>query len=271
MNNGQRIAKGDIPRIRQDLAAIVGDSRMWSPISKELENLGKIGQSYFLFAPLGVLPHTTDEVSKIMAYCHERKYPVVPSGGRTGLAAGAVASEGEIVISLGRMNRILKSMLIEGEAGVTTQALQEAADHAGFFFPLDLAAKGSSHIGGNVATNAGGLKLIRYGGTREQILGLEVVLVNGQIFDMNYALRKNNTGYDLKQLFIGAEGTLGIVTKTTVKMVAKPRNVQLACLGVDSFTAVLDVMEEINLCGSAGDGNSSFLPVRLTKSCAQKL
>lgn len=253
MNNGQRIAKGDIPRIRQDLAAIVGDSHVVTD-QKELENLGKDWTKLFPVCPsLAVLPHTTDEVSKIMAYCHERKYPVVPSGGRTGLAAGAVASEGEIVISLGRMNRILKvdavGLSIEAEAGVTTQALQEAADHAGFFFPLDLAAKGSSHIGGNVATNAGGLKLIRYGGTREQILGLEVVLANGQILDMNYALRKNNTGYDLKQLFIGAEGTLGIVTKTTVKMVAKPRNVQLACLGVDSFTAVLEVMKEINLCG----------------------
>jgi FAD/FMN-containing dehydrogenase len=151
------------------------------------------------------------------------------------------------------MNKILKvdpiSLSIVAEAGVTTQALQDAAANAGFFFPLDLAAKGSCHIGGNIATNAGGLKLIRFGGTREQVLGVEVVLANGEVLDLNYNLRKNNTGYDLKQLFIGAEGTLGIVTKATLKMVSKPRNVQLACLGMDGFPSVLEVMKEINLYG----------------------
>jgi FAD/FMN-containing dehydrogenase len=253
MDLGHRIPKEDVIKIRKHLAEIVGEGHVVTD-PQELQNIGKDWTKLFPVCPsIAVLPRTTDEVSKIMAYCHQHKYPVVPSGGRTGLAAGAVASAGEIVVSLGRMNRILKvdsvGLSIEAEAGVTTQALQEAAAAAGFYFALDLAAKGSCHIGGNIATNAGGLKLIRYGGTREQILGIEVVLANGEILDLNYRLRKNNTGYDLKQLFLGSEGTLGIVTKATLKMVAKPRNVQLACLGMDGFTNVLNVMKEINLNG----------------------
>lgn len=191
-------------------------------------------------------PENTEQVACVLRYCNEHNLAVVPSGGRTGLAAGALAKNQEIVLSLTRMNKILrvdrKAMLIEVEAGVTTQAVQEAAQEAGLFFPLDLAAKGSSHIAGNIATNAGGLKFIRYGGMREQVLGLEAVLADGSVLDCNSELRKNNTGYDLKQLLIGSEGTLGIITKATLRLVSAPQNHGLMCLGINRFEDLLAVL-----------------------------
>jgi FAD/FMN-containing dehydrogenase len=198
-----------------------------------------------------VLPQTTTEVSKVLKYCFQNNIAVTPSGGRTGLCAGAVAANGEVVLSLSRMNKILEvdsvGMTITAEAGVTTEALQNAALAAGMFFPIDLAAKGSCQIGGNIATNAGGVKLIRYGGTREQILGLEVVLANGDILDLNLALRKNNSGYDLKQLFIGSEGTLGIITKAVLRLVTKPKQLQLGIMAVEKFTDIPKILKESNL------------------------
>lgn len=198
-----------------------------------------------------VLPLTTEEVSQVLAYCHANELAVTPSGGRTGLCAGAVASEGEVVLSLSRMSKILNvdstGLTITAEAGVATEALQEAAKKVGLFFPLDLASKGSCHIGGNIATNAGGVKLIKYGGTREQVLGIEVVLANGSILDMNVALRKNNSGYDLKHLFIGSEGTLGIVTKAVLRLMPKPRNLQLAIMAVESFENIPKILTECSL------------------------
>lgn len=200
-----------------------------------------------------ILPASTAEVAKVVKYCGDNQLAITPSGGRTGLCAGAVASEGEVVLSLQRMNKIIEvdpiGMTITTEAGVTTEALQMAAKDAGMFFPLDLAAKGSCHIGGNIATNAGGVKLIRYGGTREQVLGLEVVLANGSILDMNVALRKNNSGYDLKHLFIGSEGTLGIVTKTVLRLMPSPKNLQVAILSVQEFTDIPRVLQAANLSG----------------------
>lgn len=200
-----------------------------------------------------VLPATTEEVARVLSYCNTNQLAVTPSGGRTGLCAGAVASEGEVVISLHRMNKILDvdavGLTITTEAGVTTEELQMAAKEVGLFFPLDLAAKGSCHIGGNIATNAGGVKLIRYGGTREQVLGLEVVLANGDVLDMNVALRKNNSGYDLKHLFIGSEGTLGIVTKAVLRLMPKPKNLQLAIMAVESFTDIPKILQAANLDG----------------------
>lgn len=200
-----------------------------------------------------VLPATTAEVAQVLSYCNTNQLAVTPSGGRTGLCAGAVASEGEVVVNLHRMNKILEvdavGLTITTEAGVTTEALQMAAKEVGLFFPLDLAAKGSCHIGGNIATNAGGVKLIRYGGTREQVLGLETVLANGDVLDMNVALRKNNSGYDLKHLFIGSEGTLGIVTKAVLRLMPKPKNLQLAIMAVESFTDIPKILQAANLDG----------------------
>ncbi len=200
--------------------------------------------------PLAILmPGTTEEVAKVVKYCYEHGIPVVPSGGRTGLAAGAVAANGEVVISLNRLNKIEDidpvGLTIRVQAGVTTQEVQEAALNANLFFPLDLAAKGSCQIGGNIATNAGGVKFIRFGGMREQVLGLEVVLPNGEVLNMNTGLRKNNTGYDLRQLFIGAEWTLGIITSATLRLTSKPRNVQVGVMGVHSFE---DIPKILGVC-----------------------
>lgn len=246
------------PKISSDqateaLKTIVGDTNVLLK-PEDLKAWGTDWTKVFEPKPLCiVLPATTVEVSKVLKYCNDHQLAVTPSGGRTGLCAGAVASEGEVVISLHRMNKILEvdvvGMTITAEAGVTTEALQMAAREAGLFFPLDLAAKGSCHIGGNIATNAGGVKLIRYGGTREQVLGLEAVLASGEVLDMNIALRKNNSGYDLKHLFIGSEGTLGIVTKAVLRLMAKPKNLQLAIMAVESFTDIPKILQAANLEG----------------------
>jgi len=157
------------------------------------------------------------------------------------------------------MNRIEEvdtvGMTMRVQAGVTTQQIQETAREAGLFFALDLASKGSCQIGGNVATNAGGLKLIRYGGTREQVLGIEVVLATGEVVDMTTALRKNNSGYDLKQLFIGSEGTLGIVTRVTLRLVPKPKGFRVACMATESFENITKILQT---CGRQGVHPTAF-------------
>jgi FAD/FMN-containing dehydrogenase len=170
-----------------------------------------------------------------------------------------VASQGEVVVNMSRMNKILEvdavGLTITAEAGATTESLQVAARDVGLFFPLDLASKGSCQIGGNIATNAGGVKLIRYGGMREQVLGLEVVLADGDLLDMNVGLRKNNSGYDLKQLFIGSEGTLGIVTKAVLRLTPKPRNLQLSMMAVESFSNILKILHR---CSQSGVSITAF-------------
>jgi glycolate oxidase subunit GlcD len=193
-----------------------------------------------------VLPKNTSELSKTLAYCYSNGFSVIPSGGRTGLAGGAVATKGEIILSLSRMNRILNidatGLTIEVEAGVTTQALQEEAARHNLYYGIDLGSRGTCQIGGNLATNAGGLKFIRYGGTRDQVLGIEVVLADGNILDLNRALPKNNSGYNLIQLFVGSEGTLGVITKATLKLAKRPKSLHLACLSFESFERVSDCL-----------------------------
>ena len=197
-------------------------------------------------ASIVLFPKSTEQVAKILSYCSQEKLALVPSGGRTGLAGGAVALAGEVVLSLDKMNKITNidpvNLTVRTEAGVTLQALQEAAKAQDLFFPLDLAAKGSCHIGGNIATNAGGLKFIRFGGAREQVLGLTVVLADGQILNLDCSVRKDNTGYDLKQWFIGSEGTLGIITEATLKLSPKPHATQLCFLGLNSCEDILAIV-----------------------------
>ena len=176
--------------------------------------------------PLMLKPATTAEVSRILAICNKTRMPIVPQGGNTGLVGGQIPFDSEILLSLARMNRI-RRMDIEGlsataEAGVILAELQRAADEAGRYFPLSLAAEGSCTIGGNVSTNAGGVNVLRYGCMRDLVLGLEVVLADGRVLNLTRPLRKDNTGYDLKQLFIGAEGSLGVVTAAVLKLFAKP-------------------------------------------------
>lgn len=194
-----------------------------------------------------VLPGSPAEVSEIVRFCSAAGRAIVPSGGRTGLAGGAVAANREIVVSLDRLNKIEKidriGLTIKLQAGVTMEAAQAAAKQEGLLFALDLGARGSCQIGGNIATNAGGTKFIRYGGAREQVLGIEVILPSGEILDLNNAVRKNNTGYDLRQLFIGSEGTLGIITSATMKLLPRPGKLELACMAVNSFADIPKILQ----------------------------
>ncbi|XP_040982697.1 D-2-hydroxyglutarate dehydrogenase, mitochondrial isoform X2 [Aquila chrysaetos chrysaetos] len=179
-------------------------------------------------------PQTTAEVSQVLRYCYERNLAVNPQGGNTGLVGGSVPVFDEIILSTVLMNRIVSFDKVSGilvcQAGCILEKLNEYLEEQGFIMPLDLGAKGSCHIGGNVATNAGGLRLLRYGSLRGTVLGLEVVLADGSALDCLASLRKDNTGYDLKQLFIGSEGTLGVITAVSILCPQKPKAVNLAFL-----------------------------------------
>src|SRR5438067_9301175 len=195
-----------------------------------------------LGAPQAVLrPASTAEVSRILTLCHAAAQPVVPWGGKTGLVEGANA-DGALALSLERMNRIENIDPAGGtmtvEAGCILQNVAEAADTHGLFFPLDLGARGSATIGGNISTNAGGNRVIRYGMTREMVLGLEAVLADGTILKGVRKYIKNNTGIDLKQLFVGTEGTLGVVTRAALRIFPAPAEQQVALCALSSFDKV---------------------------------
>ncbi|KAM6357752.1 D-2-hydroxyglutarate dehydrogenase, mitochondrial isoform 2-T4 [Alca torda] len=187
-------------------------------------------------------PQTTAEVSQVLRYCHERNLAVNPQGGNTGLVGGSVPVFDEIILSTVLMNRIISFDKVSGilvcQAGCVLEKLNEYLEEQGFIMPLDLGAKGSCHIGGNVATNAGGLRLLRYGSLRGTVLGLEVVLADGSALDCLASLRKDNTGYDLKQLFIGSEGTLGVITAVSILCPQKPKAVNLAFLGSPFYVLI---------------------------------
>src|ERR1700722_3648195 len=192
--------------------------------ASELVEYGRDWTRVFEPAPCAIaFPRTTSDVAGIVKLCATHGVPVVPSGGRTGLAGGAVAARGELVVSLTRMRRMdpvdTLGATVRVQAGAVTEAVHQHAAEQGLTWPVDFASKGSSQVGGNIATNAGGVKVIRYGLTRQWVLGLQVVLASGEVLDLNGALEKNNTGTDLRQLFIGSEGTLGIVTEATLKLV----------------------------------------------------
>lgn len=194
-------------------------------------------------------PASTDQMSRLMAVCHAAFQPVVVQGGMTGLVVGAMPEPGEIVISLERMNRIeeldAKAGTLTVQAGTPLQAVQEAADAAGMVYPLDLGARGSCTIGGNLSTNAGGNRVIRYGMTRDLTLGVEAVLADGTVINALNGFIKNNTGYDLKQMFIGSEGTLGLITRATLRLYPKPKTQAVGFCAADSFDAVLALMAHV--------------------------
>ena len=193
-------------------------------------------------------PRTTDEVSRLLALCNVEGVAIVPSGGRTGLAGGAVAAKGEIVLSLERMRRMdpvdTLGATVRVQAGAVTEAVHEHCAPLGLTWPVDFASKGSSQVGGNIATNAGGVKVIRYGLTRNWVLGLEVVLADGTVLDLNGALEKNNTGTDLRQLFIGSEGTLGVITHATLKLARVPTKLGVFLFAVPDLAGVLRLFRE---------------------------
>ncbi len=217
-----------------------------------------------------VRPATTAEVSLVVRLCAEAGVAIVPQGGNTGLSGGSVPTgkQREIVLSLSRMNRIRQldalNDTLTAEAGCVLADIQRAASDAGRLFALSLAAEGSCQIGGNLSTNAGGVNVLRYGNARDQVLGLEAVLPDGRVWDGLRALRKDNTGYDLKQLFIGAEGTLGIITAAVLKLHPKPTASATAWIAVEDPRRAVELLGHLrNACG---DRLTAF--ELLSKACA---
>ena len=193
-------------------------------------------------------PGSTEEVSKVLQYCNDNILAVVPQGGNSGLVGGSVPIYDEIVINTSRMNQIRSfdgtSGTLVVDAGCILEVVDQFLAERNHVFPLDLGAKGSCQIGGNVATNAGGLRLLRYGSLHGNVLGIEAVLPDGTIMDDLSKLRKNNTGYDLKQLFIGGEGTIGIITGVSILCPQKPKAVNVAFFGLESFEMVQGAFRE---------------------------
>ncbi|MEM6604869.1 MAG: FAD-binding oxidoreductase [Pseudomonadota bacterium] len=192
-------------------------------------------------------PKSTEELSRAMALCFEHEQPVIPWGGLSGLVDGISCAKNDIAVSLERMNVIETIDTMAGtmrvQAGAIVQNIQQAAEDAGWMFAVDFGARGSAQIGGAISTNAGGNSVVRYGMMREQILGLEVVLADGTVCSSLNEMLKNNAGYDLKQLFIGSEGTLGIVTRAVLRLRPAPRSVQTAFLAVDRFSDLTTLLK----------------------------
>jgi FAD/FMN-containing dehydrogenase len=217
-------------------------------------------------SPLVLRPKSADEVAAIVKVCCETCTPLVPQGGNTGMTYGGQPSAdmSEIVVSTTRLRRIREldplNDTITVEAGVILKEIQTAAAEAGRLFPLSLGAEGSCQIGGNISTNAGGIQVLRYGNTRNLVLGLEVVLPDGRVWDGLRGLRKDNTGYDLKQLFIGAEGTLGIITAAVLRLSPRPSDSQSAWVAVDSPSAGVELLAHMK--AAAGDQVTSFELIR---------
>ncbi len=198
--------------------------------------------------PLWVRPASTAELAAVLAICHDARIPVVPQGGNTGLCGGAVPDDSgrQLLLGLERLDRVLavdpEGGSITVEAGCVLATVQAAANEAGRLFGLSLASEGSAQIGGCVSTNAGGTNVLRYGTAREQVLGLEVVLADGRVLDLLRSLRKDTAGYDLKQWFIGAEGTLGIITRVCARLYPLPRQLQTALVALPDPTAALALL-----------------------------
>jgi len=200
-------------------------------------------------ASLVLFPRSTEDVQQILRRANERSVPIVPSGGRTGYSGGATATRGEVVLSLERMRKVFSldpvSRVLHCEAGITTEAVAEAARAVGLYYPVDFASRGSSQLGGNIATNAGGIRVVRYGSTRDWILGLTVITGRGERLDLNGPLVKNQTGYDLRSLFIGSEGTLGIVTEAYVRLTDPPPATDRALCAIDDAELAMLLMQRL--------------------------
>ncbi len=220
-------------RVRTDAASLATWGRDWT-------------RSYAVAPAAVVFPACVDEVAALVRVANESGLALVPSGGRTGLSGGAVASQREVVVSFDRMNRILDfdaaDRIVRCQAGVVTQTLQTFAADQGLSYPVDFASSGSSQIGGNVATNAGGIKVIRYGMTRDWVAGLKVVTGKGDVLQLNRGLVKNATGYDLRHLFVGSEGTLGFVVEADMRLASPPPPSRVMLLGLRHFADVLNAL-----------------------------
>ena len=234
------------PALLTALEAIVGSARVLTD-DDALAAYGCDWTRVYTPQPSAVvLPSTVEEVQDIVRLAAREGLAIVPSGGRTGLSAGAVACRGELVLALDRLNQIEDfnpvDRTVRCGAGVVTEQLQQFAAEQGLFYPVDFASSGSSQIGGNISTNAGGIKVIRHGMTRDWVAGLKLVTGSGELLDLNRGLVKNNTGYDLRQLVIGAEGTLGVVVEATMRLDRPPRDLAVLVLGVPDMGAVMKVL-----------------------------
>ena len=236
------------PELIERFAAIVGARHALTDPADQAPYLKDWRDLYAARTQLVLRPATTEEVAAILRLASETRTRVVPQGGATGLVGGHLpfAEGGEIIVSLTRMKAVRAvdpaGNTLIAEAGVTLQEAQDAAAAVGRLFPLNIGSKGSCTIGGNLATNAGGTQAVAYGLARDQVLGLEVVLADGRIWHGLRTLKKDNTGYDLKHLFIGAEGTLGIITAASLKLVAAPRAIEAAWIGLASPAAALALL-----------------------------
>lgn len=219
-----------------------------------LKYYGKDWTTYFdIKASAIVFPESTEDVVQIVKWARANKIALVPSGGRTGLSGAACALNGEVVVSFEKMHRILSfnetDSTVQIEPGVITESLQEFARSKNLYYPVDFAARGSSQLGGNIATNAGGIKVVRYGLTRDWVVGLEVVTGSGEVLNLNNGLIKNATGLDLRHLFVGSEGILGFITQATIKLAPKPPELKVLVFALDQLSSVMKVYSEFkNRC-----------------------
>ncbi len=245
-----------------ELKSVVGTGSWFDSPEDLAPYLWDFRRLYHGASPLVLLPRSVEEVAKLMAICHRDELAVVPHGGNTSYCGGATPDESgtQIVLSLQRLNHVRHldaanySMTIE--VGCTLAAAQAAARDANRLFPLSLGSEGTAQIGGNLSTNAGGTAVLRYGMMRELVLGLEVVLADGRVLSALKSLRKDNTGYDVKSLFIGAEGTLGIITAAVLKLFPPAADTATALVGIDSPQQALDLLSRLR--AAAGEQVSSF-------------
>ena len=232
------------PRIASLQRAVHGLRLKTEPA--DLEHYGRDWTRRWTPAPLAIaLPASVEEVQATVRWANQEGVALVPSGGRTGLSGGAVAANGELVVSLERMNQALAFDAVDRtltvQAGMALEAVHNAAREQGLVYPVDFAARGSCSIGGNIATNAGGIRVIRYGNTREWIAGLKVVTGSGELLEFNRGLIKNSSGYDFRQLLIASEGTLGIVVEATLRLTDPPPPANVMLLALPSFEVLMQV------------------------------
>ena len=243
------ITSAQISYVRTKLTELKLQSSQIMTDEKSCAYYGKDWTTYYdIQASAVVFPRSTEDVVAIVKWAQQNKIALVPSGGRTGLSGAACALNGEVIVSFEKMNRILEFNETEStvsiEAGVITEELQNFATSKGLLYPVDFAARGSSQMGGNIATNAGGIKVVRYGLTRDWVAGLTVVTGNGDVLHLNNGLVKNATGLDFRHLFIGSEGTLGFVTEALIKLAPKPARKKVIVLALDQMSSVMKVFAE---------------------------